>query len=565
MRTWCFLLPAILLPAIPIDEPRGEAPSRGGGDIVINEVYYDHPGVDGGWEFIELFNPGDVEADCSGLSLEQVDGASGSVRLLWRAPAGSALGAGCCLLAAGSEYGPAPGFELEGRIENGPDAVRLLRGSAVIDCVGYGGASLAPCEGRPFPRVIPGRSIARRPDGFDADDNAADLVEAAPTPGRRNFHRLDIALDCSRSDLLCCAGAPALLPLSVRNAGLERFAAAAMILASRSGTEAAIEFRRAVELDLGPDESVDLDLTIPSVGAGGALVAVIDAPGDGDPLNDTILVDLRLSPGAIVISEIMYRPWPEEGEWVELYCRSDAGMDLSGWTLGDDSGGGGAIPAATVIAAGGYLVVAQDPAGFEVRRRRVPCPVTGTVSGWPRLNDAEDGVWADVVGLRDASGAIVDMVPYPALCGREYGRSLERVSIDACGPAPGGVVQRCLDPGGATPGAPNSVDAPRRPGAGLLAEPNPFGRSRHGAVRVTAGLRTGEEAFGARVLDIDGALVRHLAGGPSGAPVVSFLWDGLDDDGVPAPVGIYVCVVEFMTRGGGICRRERCVIVIGGS
>ena len=27
------------------------------GDLVVNEVYYDHPGADSGYEFVEFYNP----------------------------------------------------------------------------------------------------------------------------------------------------------------------------------------------------------------------------------------------------------------------------------------------------------------------------------------------------------------------------------------------------------------------------------------------------------------------------------------------------------------------------
>jgi len=559
MRRWCFLLPAMLLPVTQIDWPRA------GAQVVINEVYCDHPGADGGWEFIELFNPGDGGVDCSGLSLEFVDGASGGARVLWTAPAGCVIRAGACLLIGGSEYGPPAAFELDGRLENGPDAVRLLRGGTPVDCVGYGGESLAPCEGSPFPTVRAGRSIARCPDGADTGDNAADLVDADPTPGRRNFYEQDCALSSPARDILCCAGDPVEIGLSILNTGLGPFIAVATVRASWIGTQTGSGIGDIVDIDLQPGDLIDLFVTMPPAHAGGCVVAVLEAPGDGDPLNDTVRVDVGLSPGAVVIGEVMYRPGPGEGEWVELYCRSALDVDLSGWSLVDGAGGSGAVPEGTVIAAGRYIVVAQDPSGFLARRPLCASPLTGTVSGWPRLNDSEDGEWADIVALLDAAGRTIDMVPYRALCDDERGRSIERVSAEACGAASEGVMQRCLDPDGATPGTVNSVDSPLRPGAGVLAEPNPFGRSRHGAVRITAELRGTEEAFTASVYDIDGVLVRRLAAGRSGAPVVSFLWDGLDDGGRPVPVGIYVCVVEFMVRGGGICRREQCVIVIGGS
>lgn len=564
MRRWCFLLPAVLLPMIMTDPPRAGFATGAVGGVVINEVYYDHPGADGGFEYVELFNAGPSTDACAGFVLEHVDGGTGTVRTLWIAPPGTAIEPGGFLLVGGVERDPAPGCELGGRLENGPDAVRLRRGTGEIDCIGYGGESLAPCEGRPVPGVPPGRSISRRPDGRDSGDNATDLVCADPTPGRPNFHAIDCALGCRTDAVLRCAGEPAALPLTIGNSGLERFVATATVRARWAGGWEECEVSRQLPVDLEPGETLDVPVMMHPEGEG-EVIAVLSAAGDGDPLDDTARVCVRAFPGPVVVSEIMYRPAPGEGEWIELLSRTPAAVDLSGWSLRDAAGGCGVLPEGASIAAGGYLVVAQDPAGFSGRRPGCAAPVTGTVSGWPRLNDAGDVDPVDVVSLRDGAGLPVDVVPYRGLCGEERGRSIERVSADACGAGREGVMQRCQHPGGATPGAANSVDSPVRPGSGLLAEPEPFDPRRHGTVRITAAIGTGEWAFNAFVFDIDGVLVRRLAAGPSGAPVVSFLWDGLDGYGRTAPVGIYVCVVEFVVRGGGVCRRERCVITVGGS
>ena len=42
--------------------------------IVLNELYYDHPGLDSGYEFVELFNPAPVTASLAGYALEFHDG-----------------------------------------------------------------------------------------------------------------------------------------------------------------------------------------------------------------------------------------------------------------------------------------------------------------------------------------------------------------------------------------------------------------------------------------------------------------------------------------------------------
>ncbi|MCH2586403.1 MAG: lamin tail domain-containing protein, partial [Planctomycetes bacterium] len=64
----------------------------------------------------------------------------------------------------------------------------------------------------------------------------------------------------------------------------------------------------------------------------------------------------------IVINEIMYHPISNDRnrEFVELYNRSDAPVDLTGWEF--TSGFEFSFPDNTVVAPGGYLVVGRDPA-----------------------------------------------------------------------------------------------------------------------------------------------------------------------------------------------------------
>ncbi len=64
---------------------------------------------------------------------------------------------------------------------------------------------------------------------------------------------------------------------------------------------------------------------------------------------------------SVVINEIMYHPPDNDNrkEFVELYNRGGAAVDLTGWSLSD--GLNFSFPAGTMIAAGAYLIVARDP------------------------------------------------------------------------------------------------------------------------------------------------------------------------------------------------------------
>ena len=105
----------------------------------------------------------------------------------------------------------------------------------------------------------------------------------------------------------------------------------------------------------------------------------------------------------IVINEIMYDA-PSDGrnaEFVELFNRGVASVDLSGWRFVD--GIEFDFPPAAVIAPGDYLVIAAD-AGW-MRDNYGQVPVIGDFSG--QLSDS-----GELLRLEDAAGNLVDQVDY---------------------------------------------------------------------------------------------------------------------------------------------------------
>jgi hypothetical protein len=105
---------------------------------------------------------------------------------------------------------------------------------------------------------------------------------------------------------------------------------------------------------------------------------------------------------AVVINEIFYKaPNDLPEQWLELYNRTNAPVDVSGWELSE--GVDYSFAAGTSIPAGGYLVVAWDPAAFTTRHPGVTAvgPWSGQLSGS-----------GETITLRDANRNTVDKVTY---------------------------------------------------------------------------------------------------------------------------------------------------------
>jgi hypothetical protein len=164
------------------------AATHAGAAPLLSEVFYDAVGSDDGLSFIEIWGaPG---TSLSELTIEAVNGAGGAVTHTLGlsgaiGPSGlfviaDDLAGGGTTLVANAD------LILDFDFQNGPDSVQLRGPSGVLDAVGYGtftAGDVFAGEGAPAPDPAAGSAIARRFADVDTDDNAADWLAAAPTPG----------------------------------------------------------------------------------------------------------------------------------------------------------------------------------------------------------------------------------------------------------------------------------------------------------------------------------------------------------------------------------------------
>ena len=157
----------------------------------------------------------------------------------------------------------------------------------------------------------------------------------------------------------------------------------------------------------------------------------------------------------VVINEIQFQsPQGNDGEYVELFNRSDANFDLSAFTLSDEASTPAPLADAPFfLLPGQYAILVADAAVFAEA-----FPDAGPVleiGSFPNLNS--DG---DAVVLRyPATGTTVDSVFYDDGWGTSDDAALERLDPDG----PSSVFVNwasSVDPRGGTPGEINSVFAP---------------------------------------------------------------------------------------------------------
>ncbi|MBN1559624.1 CotH kinase family protein, partial [candidate division KSB1 bacterium] len=127
------------------------------------------------------------------------------------------------------------------------------------------------------------------------------------------------------------------------------------------------------------------------------------------PLGDMTVTALfePIPKAEIIINEINYKSaaYFDVKDWIELYNRGDAELDLSGWMLKDDRDKHCfVLPQETTIAPHGYLVLAEKISTF-----RAFFPLVHNVTGDFAFGFSSQG---DVVRLFDDHGRLIDIVAY---------------------------------------------------------------------------------------------------------------------------------------------------------
>ncbi|MGE5178284.1 MAG: FlgD immunoglobulin-like domain containing protein, partial [Bacteroidota bacterium] len=538
-------------------------------DLVLNEVLYDPTGSDEGAEWIELWNPDPVPRPLAGIAIEAADGAKPDVWMpVFRGAAADTVARGSAFLVAGAA--------LTGALQNGPDALRLVRDGVVLDRLGYGALESASLyEGSPAPDVASGHSLARRADGADAGSNADDWEdEGAPTPGRANHPAERLALGAVSLDpAVPWPGEAVRIRAVVNNRGRLPLAASRWRLVAECATaprSGPLSTAVAPGIAVAPGESAEVAVTLERDEAGPFRARVRVAAAEGTPesadLADTASVLGRALAAPAVVSEIAFRD-EGAGEWVELWLR-DAVADAGALALADESSpprlvARGAVP--RPLPAGSYLVLAKDPATVRARYGLDSSAVLGLAGPWPSLNDIDGpGGIADFVRVTGADSIPSDVVAYDARAVTRGG-TLERLSPDLPGHLIG-TFGECVSPARATPGRENSLRAPEGApatrGALLLAS----GRVLRAGGAAPLLLRLTAEARGrslvVRVYDLLGRRVRTLVEGQRFASEGAFAWDGRDASGSWVRPGLYVIAAEAAAESGLGPRRTAIPIAV---
>lgn len=534
--------------------------------LVINELYYDHPGSDVGYEFVELMNVSDAAVSVASVSIEFHNGTGEGWETIWTGSAGE-VAPGRLFVVGGTQVTPAPDVVAGFSLQNGPDALRLTVAGVPADLVAYGGLDDPEyVEGESAPVVPAGRSLSRFPDGRDINDNAADFKDAAPSPGAFNVPRHDAAIAVSGSTRLA-----AVLPrhgveeltLGLFNNGMYEIAPGGVHveLWDSTGTSSVLLHRLSNAERLAPGGGTTVSTTVSLAPGYHRLLARVGYELDERVNNDSLVLLRRVGGPALLISEVLCYPADGCPQFVELYNAGDVVVDIAGYKLRDKSHRLTLITGrAFGVPPGGHVVLAPEADALVVCFPAVPADRVIEHSGsWPTLNRTGSGGVSDSVVLADALSLPVDAVGYPPVDAEYAGRSLERIDLFPGCSSPTWVLSR--DPSGASPGRPNerSLLEPPAPGS-LEVVPRTFSPFSGETATVSVDADPGFRAV-VSVYDVEGRRLSEL-GSAIAFPAV-FVWSGRDAGGRLLLPGTYIVVCELYAATGERVAARKVVVGCG--
>ena len=309
-----------------------------------------------------------------------------------------------------------------------------------------------------------------------------------------------------------------------------------------------------------------IEYSIPAIGAGQAIpisfVRANPPPGigrviahigpDEDETNndqDRLFV-VRYTRPVLIVSEYLADPVaPGPGEWIEIYNTSDETLNLSRLSVGD-SISVSELPwpfRRLYLAPRSYIVLVQDSVAFlsaylDFEGRFLQ------VRNWRELNNS-----GDKIRLLDALGGVIDTFTYREPY--DSNRSAERLDLAPTSSVPSDWTAS-VDPSGATPGRPNSVNAANAGSFQIDVTPNPVFRSAGQSARIDYRLEIGE-SLTLKIYDRAGRLVRTIADDvPSATGYIE--WNATDDDGYELRPGPYVLLARSEPAGS----MKKMVVVI---
>ena len=274
--------------------------------------------------------------------------------------------------------------------------------------------------------------------------------------------------------------------------------------------------------------------------------------------------------GDLIINEILFNPYEDGTDYVEIYNRSSRNISLAGWQLAREDAGevlGYAVMTELpyLLYPGEYIVFSESAFGVLPFYPAAPADRLLVVDDVPTYNNG-DGV----VILAEPNGEVHDRIAYTEdmhypLLRDVKGVSLERIDVERDSDDLTNWHSAAESVNYGTPGYENSQLASAEGEELLSVSPEVFSPDNDGLDDVCLISYTlPREGFtvNVQVYDDFGRPIRQVTNNVLAATEGSFSWDGFRDDRQKAGIGMYIVFLEAFHPDGEVIQ-AKAVAVLG--
>jgi hypothetical protein len=277
--------------------------------------------------------------------------------------------------------------------------------------------------------------------------------------------------------------------------------------------------------------------------------------------------------GDLIINEVLFNPRTGGYDFVEIYNRSARTLSLKNWKFANRTSGiisniKNITTEQILIFPGEFKVVTEEPSNIVLQYPMGrPANYIETVD-LPSYNDDEG-----YVILIDPSVVVHDEFFYSddyhfALIDDLNGVSLERVDYERLTNDPTNWHSAAENVGWATPGYENSQLQPsNHAGMSFSVDPEVFSPDNDGyedVLNINYQLETSGQLVNISIFDREGRLVRMLTRNEYVGSRGTISWDGINEEGAKARIGVYILFIELFDLEGNVSSTKK-TCVLGGT
>ena len=280
--------------------------------------------------------------------------------------------------------------------------------------------------------------------------------------------------------------------------------------------------------------------------------------------SNNLLLTTHNTPGShpLCINEIQAAPPGDQPEWIELYNIFDFPLDISGWTIADESDTLVIQFSRNTVSQNEYLVILPDASDSLALKSHFTyldtLPNFNFAWELPSLNNDND-----VLMLHDANGCLIDSIHYYSDWKEIEDNSLERINPHL--PTENADNwDSSVSSLGATPGKQNSLYVEHIiPDVELIVTPNPLSYREKKSVLIEYNLPEPIFKINIRIFDMKGRMIRWLTDQQWVGSQGTVIWDCKNENGNVVPIGIYIVHLEGGGKQSGKIYEKTATMVIG--